>query len=56
MVRLEGLGKLKKFNDRIQSQTCNLPASSTASQPSTLLRVPPSPCVLHEEARDGFVT
>jgi hypothetical protein len=33
MVRLEGLGKLKKFNDFIETQTRDLPACSIAPQP-----------------------
>jgi hypothetical protein len=40
MVRLEGLGKLKKFNDIIGTRTQDLPASSIAPQPSALLRSP----------------
>jgi hypothetical protein len=35
-VRLEGLGKLKKFNDLIGSQTRDLPACSIAPQSSML--------------------
>jgi hypothetical protein len=30
MVQLEGLGKLKKFNDLIRTRTWNLPACSIA--------------------------
>jgi hypothetical protein len=36
MVRLEGLGKLKKINYFIGSGTSDLPACSTAPEPSTL--------------------
>jgi hypothetical protein len=36
MVLLEGLGKLKKFNDVIGTQTHDLPARSIVPQPSTL--------------------
>jgi hypothetical protein len=39
-MRLEGLGKLKKSNDLIGNQTCELPACSIASQPTTLPRTP----------------
>jgi hypothetical protein len=35
-VRLEGLPKLKKFNDLIRTGTCDLLACSIAPQPSTL--------------------
>jgi hypothetical protein len=40
MVRLEGLGTFKTFNDFIGTRTRDLPASSIAPQPSTLPRVP----------------
>jgi hypothetical protein len=43
LVRLEGLGKLKKFNMLIGSQTHNLPACSIVPQPTMLLRVPSLP-------------
>jgi hypothetical protein len=33
LVRLEGLGKLKKFNNFIGFRTCNLPACSIVLQP-----------------------
>jgi hypothetical protein len=35
-VRLEGLGKLKKFGDLIGTQTHYLPVCSIVSQPTTL--------------------
>jgi hypothetical protein len=40
MVRLEGLGKLKKTNDLIRIQTHDLPACSTVPQPTTLPGAP----------------
>jgi hypothetical protein len=40
IVRLEGLGKLKKFNDLIGNRTCDLPACSIMPQPTTLPRDP----------------
>jgi hypothetical protein len=36
IVQLEGLGKLKKFNDLIANWTGNLPACNIVSQPTTL--------------------
>jgi hypothetical protein len=33
IVRLEGLGKFKKFNDSIRNRTRDLPVRSTAPQP-----------------------
>jgi hypothetical protein len=38
MVRLEGLGKLKRFNDLIGNRTHNIRACSIVPQPSTLPR------------------
>jgi hypothetical protein len=40
MERLEGLGKLKKFNDLIGTRARDLPACSTAPQPPTLPLAP----------------
>jgi hypothetical protein len=40
MIRLEGLGKLKKFYGLIVNRLHDLPACSTASQPSTLPLAP----------------
>jgi hypothetical protein len=40
LLRLEGLGKLKKFNDLIQSQTRDLPSCSIVPQPTTLSHAP----------------
>jgi hypothetical protein len=40
IVRLEGLGKLKTYNDLIGNQTRDLPACSIVPQPSTLQRAP----------------
>jgi hypothetical protein len=37
---MEGLGKMKKFNDLIRTRTRILPASSIVSQKSMLLRAP----------------
>jgi hypothetical protein len=39
-VRLEGLGKLKKLIDFMQSRTHDLPACSIVPQPTTLPCVP----------------
>jgi hypothetical protein len=39
-VRLEGLGKSKKFKYLIGNPTCGLPACSIVSQPTTLPRAP----------------
>jgi hypothetical protein len=36
LVRLEGLGKLKTFNDLIETRTRDLPSCSTVPQQSTL--------------------
>jgi hypothetical protein len=36
IVRLEGLGKLKKFNDLIRNRTHDLPACSIVPQPTML--------------------
>jgi hypothetical protein len=41
-VRLEGLGKVKECNNLIGMQTLDVPAGSTAPQPSTL----PRTCIL----------
>jgi hypothetical protein len=38
-MRLEGLGKLEKNNDLIDTRTHDLPACSIVSQPTTLPRV-----------------
>jgi hypothetical protein len=40
LMRMEGLGKLKKFSDLIESRTLDLPACRIAPQPSTLPRAP----------------
>jgi hypothetical protein len=40
MAWLEGLGKLKKFNDLIRNETHDLPACSIMPQPITLLHAP----------------
>jgi hypothetical protein len=40
IVQLEGLGQLKKFNDRIGNRTCDLPACSIVPQLTTLQRAP----------------
>jgi hypothetical protein len=40
-VRLEGLGKLKKFSDLIGTRNHDLPACSIVPQPTTLLCSPP---------------
>jgi hypothetical protein len=40
IVQLEELGKLKKFNDLIRTQTCDLPACSIVPQPFMILRTP----------------
>jgi hypothetical protein len=40
MVWLEGLGKFKKFNDLIMTQTCGFLACIILPQPSMLLRAP----------------
>jgi hypothetical protein len=37
-MRLEGLGKLKKFNDLIENRTHDLPACSIVPQLTTLPR------------------
>jgi hypothetical protein len=37
---MEGLGKLKKFNDLIGTQTGDLPAWSILPQPTTLSHAP----------------
>jgi hypothetical protein len=42
IVRLEGLGQLKKSNDLIGNRTRNLPACSIVPQPTTLPRTPAS--------------
>jgi hypothetical protein len=42
MVRLEGLGQLKKFNDLIENRTRDLPACSVVPQRTTLPRAPAS--------------
>jgi hypothetical protein len=42
ILRLEGLGKLKKFKDFIGTRTHDLPANSIAPQPSMLPRAPSS--------------
>jgi hypothetical protein len=39
LVQLEGLGKLKIFNDLIGTQTCDLQASSIVPQPTMLMYV-----------------
>jgi hypothetical protein len=39
IVRLEVLGKLKKFSYLIGTQTCNLPACSIEPQPTILRRL-----------------
>jgi hypothetical protein len=44
MVQLEGLGKLKKFNDLIQTRNHDLPACSIMPQPSML------PCALLQKS------
>jgi hypothetical protein len=41
-VRLEGLGKLKKFNDLIGNRTRDLPSCSIVPQATTLPRSPTS--------------
>jgi hypothetical protein len=41
IVRLEGLGQLKKSNDLFGNGTRGLPACSIVPQPTTLPRVPP---------------
>jgi hypothetical protein len=41
-VRLEGLGKFKKFNDLIGNHTHDLPDYSIVPQPTTPQGVPPS--------------
>jgi hypothetical protein len=38
IVRLEGLGKLKKSNNVLGNRTCDLPACSIVPQPTTLPR------------------
>jgi hypothetical protein len=40
IVRLEGLGQLKKFSDLIGNRSRDLPACSVLPQPSTLPRTP----------------
>jgi hypothetical protein len=40
IVRLEGLGQMKKSNDLIGIRTCSLPACSIVHQPTTLSRAP----------------
>jgi hypothetical protein len=40
LVRLQGLGKLIKFDDLIRSETRNLPACSIVPQPTMLLHAP----------------
>jgi hypothetical protein len=40
ILRLEGLGQLKKKNDFIGTRTCDLPACSIVPQPSTTPRAP----------------
>jgi hypothetical protein len=40
IMRLEGLGQLKKSSDLIENQTRDLPACSLVPQPTTLPRVP----------------
>jgi hypothetical protein len=40
IVRLEGLGKLKKSSDLMGNRTCDLPACSIVPQPTTLSRAP----------------
>jgi hypothetical protein len=42
MVRLEGLSKLKKIDDRIETQTSDLRVCSMTPQQSILPRAPPS--------------
>jgi hypothetical protein len=41
IVRLEGVGQLKKSNDLIGNRTHDFPACSIVPQPTTLLRAPP---------------
>jgi hypothetical protein len=43
LVQLEGLGKLKKLNDHIRTQTRDLPTCSIAPQSSMLSRPSPLP-------------
>jgi hypothetical protein len=43
MVRLEGLGKLKEFNNHVEIRSLALPACRIASSPSTL------PCAHNDE-------
>jgi hypothetical protein len=40
LVRLEGLGQLRKSNDLIGNRTHDLPACSIVPQPTTLPRAP----------------
>jgi hypothetical protein len=39
IVQLEGLGKLKNFNDLIRKKICDLPACSTVPQPTILPQI-----------------
>jgi hypothetical protein len=47
MVRLEGLGKSKKYNGLIRTPTSGLPPCSIASQPSTIQRAPNNIKIAH---------
>jgi hypothetical protein len=42
IVRLEGLGKLKKYNDLIENRTHDLPVCSTVPERTTVPRAPPA--------------
>jgi hypothetical protein len=52
MVRLDGLGKMKEFNDLIGTRTRDLPACSTVPQQTMLQRAPQNK-VEKEKERDG---
>jgi hypothetical protein len=51
LVRLEMLGKLKKFNHLIGSRTRDLPACSILPQPTTL---PPSPSCINNSNNNNI--
>jgi hypothetical protein len=50
-VQLEGLGKLKNFNELIRIQTHDLPACSTVPQPTMLPRAP-NVCLIDKRTMD----